>query len=277
MKKRLNTRLLAILASSAVACAVAVVATRYALNRYHHDFQTAGDRAVAAGRWDEAAADYSRAIRLGHGTADLFNRLANVDEHRAAQDPQAIAAAEQAYESALAVEPRNATAARRLFELLVGEVEIQPSQSLFTRLATAARRVTENNPSDRPALVWQQAVVVLQSESGAGVGADVMNASIKALADLVRADPSDADAARFQARGLLQLGIHAAQDHDWQSSKTFAQSATDVFDAALKARPDNAVLQWRAQAIYLIAAALDPPTGPARRAAASDAIARARN
>jgi Flp pilus assembly protein TadD len=275
MKKRVNFKFLIILTAVVIGFAALLVASKLLLRRSPINFAAAGDKAAAAGKWNEAVGDYGRALSLGRGDADLFDRFGEALLHRVAEDPKSLIQARAAFENALVVDPQNLTARRQLLEMDIETTEIAPTADALSKLHDNAAKLAELDPTNVRAAAYAQVALVRQGEVTADLSPEQLQDSLTALNSLIHQDPDDADLPYYYAGGMLRLMQRAAAEHDSDRASELARQVAALFDSALLARSDDATLAWRAGSIYAQLAAYDPTNAAAYRAKSENALSRA--
>jgi predicted Zn-dependent protease len=277
MAQRVNKRFLIILTIVVAAFAALLAITRLLVHRTPTNFVTAGDAAATAGRWDEAAGDYNRALSLGRGTPELFIHLGEALEHRVAANPTSLGAAQSAYENAAAVDPHDPTPLQHLLAIDVQLLQLQPNPRIFDKLHEVTAKLVALDPTDARAAAYQQVAVILQNELGGSASDYSVNQNLETLAQLIRKDPSDADLPYYYGHGKLYLASEALRLNDKEKAAAFARDAASLFDAALSAQGDDAALNWRAASLYASLPGFDPANAAADLQKSDNALARARS
>lgn len=274
MKKRVNFKFLIILTAVVIGFVALLVASKL-LRRPQTNFAAAGDKAAAAGKWGEAVGNYGRALSLGRGDADLFERYGDALLHRVAEDPKSLIQARAAFENALVVDPQNVTARRQLLEMDIETTEIAPTADALAKLHDNAAKLAELDPTSVRAAAYAQVALVRQGEITADVSPEPLQDSLTALNSLIHQDPNEPDLPYYYGGGMLRLMQRAAAEHDSDRASMLARQVATLFDSALLARSDDATLAWRAGSIYAQLASYDPTNARDYRVKSEEALSRA--
>ena len=215
-------------------------------------------------------------MSLGHGDPDLYIRYGDALEHRVGANPDNLKQAEAAYENALVVDPANLSAAHHLLDMFVQLAEVEPGGNVFSKLREYATKVVSLDASDERAAAYQHAAVIMLNDTGSGSAGRVLADDFDALQKFVHKNPSESNLAHYYASGKLRLAAKMLKNGDPDGAARLGQDAAALFDSALAAKGDDAVLEWCAANLYAQLPVFDPTGTPGYQAKADAALARAR-
>lgn len=121
--------------------------------RQRRDRQTVqwADKAMAEGRYGDAAALFARAVARHPDDADLSIKSGDAFYALSASQPESLQEARVAWEAAARISPNNLIPLRRLLQLNLDWVEVRPSAAAFRELGDVARKIAAISPEDKGA------------------------------------------------------------------------------------------------------------------------------
>jgi predicted Zn-dependent protease len=190
--------------------------------RQRRDRQTIewAGQAMRAGRYDEAAAEFARAVARHPEDAELSLNSGDAFYALSASKPEALQKAVVAWEAAARIHPNDLPALQRLLHFRADLVEVRPTPAAFRALGEVARRVAAIAPSDPQAKTDQTIARLGPWLSQPGQGGNASDAKahdelLSALADSLRQENSDPRAILYYALASVRRAVElreGAQD-----------------------------------------------------------------
>ena len=124
-----------------------------AMARQGRDHQTLewAAAAMAEGRYEDAAAQYARAVARHPDDPDLSLQSGDAYYALSATKPEVLSKARVAWEAAAKIKPDNLPALTRLLKFHLDMAEIRPTPAEFDQLASIAHEISAITPSDSQA------------------------------------------------------------------------------------------------------------------------------
>ena len=165
------------------------------------------------------------------------------------QGGPAVTQAPTSWEAALEIDPRFKTALQRLEDSLCRADRILSDRAtlLYGKFKDIASRLVKVDPSDRAAAANVYIADIAQWESGVGSFDKNLAASVAALSDIQKHDPSNDDALFYLGRAKIHMARDLRQAGDNRKSRTRNRRVAKVDSSIqrLPAQPQNAALNYR--------------------------------
>jgi tetratricopeptide (TPR) repeat protein len=124
--------------------------------------------------------------------------------------------------------------------------DLAPSQSNFQMLRDTAEKLAGLDPSDKHAAATQHLATIKGWLAGLQTDPRTVKKNLKALQQLHKEDPSNADLPYYIALVNVRRARDAGTLNDHAAAARLAQQTQSMFAAALKQQPGNAQMHYRA-------------------------------
>jgi predicted Zn-dependent protease len=198
--KSLNVKFL-VIALAALAVLVGGYAALDHTMRLRRDRQTIAwaEQAMAAGRYEDAAAQFDRSVARHPEDAGLSLKSGDAYYALSASKPEALQKARVAWEAAARLKPNDLPAFQRLLRFDSDLAEVHPVPAVFAGMGQVAQRVVAIEPSDQEAAIARTIARLgpwfAQTDPGTASEATAHDALVAALGDSVGQGHSAAAAA----------------------------------------------------------------------------------
>lgn len=165
--------------------------------RARRDRQTIqwAEQAMKEGRYEEAAAQYARAVARHPDDADLSVRSGDAFYALSASKPEVLQQARVAWQAAARIEPDDTAAVDRLLRFQIELAEVRPSLISFRELSEIAKTASSIAPTNKRASTAQLIATLGPwfSHVGAGTASESRSHEklLNSLGDLVSQRPAD--------------------------------------------------------------------------------------
>ena len=221
--------------------------------RQRRDRQTIewANQAMAGGHYEDAAAQYARAVARHPDDADLSLKSGDAFYALSATEPEAMPKARVAWEATVKIEPTNLPALQRILQFHLDLAEVRPNPATFDGLDQVAQKMASIAPSD-PQVAAALAIAPLGawfvedpfSSSADGLAHDKI---LAALAASAHKHPSDGRSLFYYTLASLRRAIELrASGANQRSRQVLDQAEQDVLDVAGGAGETNVSLLYRA-------------------------------
>ena len=155
MARRVNTKFLTILTCVVLGLlAVAVLASKFLIRESPDKYVNAGNQLLSEKKYEEAARNFAHAVALDPKNPALWVQYGDALNELSAVDPEYLARARQAWESALATDASNKPALDRMMSFWSDMANIYTYRpEIFERLNDTAKRLYAADPKNAAAEV----------------------------------------------------------------------------------------------------------------------------
>lgn len=214
-------------------------------------------QAMKQGRYEEAAAQFQRAVSRHPDDADLSLQSGDAFYALSASKPEALQRARIAWQSAARINPNDVQAVQRLLQFQIDLAEVRPSAKSFRELGEAAQNAISILPSDKQAqtarLIAMLGPWFSQAGSGTAWESQSHEKTLNSLADLVSQRPADDLAILYYALASARRSVELRLDGDATSAHQILDRAEhQIADAA---GPESKVLYRAAEGLAVLAEA----------------------
>ena len=261
MARRVNTKFLTILTCVVLGLAGAgVLAKKFLIRESPEKYVNAGKQALAEKQYEKAVQNFAHAVALDAKKPDLWVQYGDALNELSSVDPEYLARAKHAWESAVAVDTGYEPALDRMMQYWTDLSNLSASPSDFENLYDTAKRLHAADPKNAAAEV---AIVTSQIRPWlAGVEKDqrVIEEQVAKLLELMKKHPQNPDLPLFAAQAKLRLAERRrAQEQDPDSKQAKAlidESAKIIADSV--ARTPTAPMFYSAAQAYGVQEFTDP-------------------
>lgn len=247
MARRVNRKFLIILTIIVVGgLGVLVVGARYLSHRNPARYEQAGDRLMKEGNYDLARTNYGQAYALDPKNPMILVKYGDAMEQMALSDPVYMGQDIGAWRHALEVDPGYVPALKRLLSAYEDIAELSPTASNFQTLRETAEKLSRLDHTDAHADATQHLATIEGWLAGLQTDTKTVEENLKAIEALHAKDPANADLPYYIAMVNLRRARDAALQNDQPGVDRLVEQTQKLFDAALKAQPQNAELHYRA-------------------------------
>lgn len=190
--------------------------------RLRRDEQTIkwAEDAMREGRYDDAAAQYARAVARHPDSAELSLKSGDAYYALSATRLEALQKAKVAWESAARLDPKNLAPLQRLLRLQLALADVRPVPTVFNSLGDLARKVMALSPQDKDAetasLIAPLGAWFSQTEPGTAFQDEAHDQLVTSLGAALRQNDADARAVLYFAlassRRAVELKAQRAND-----------------------------------------------------------------
>lgn len=207
--------------------------------RARRDRQTIqwAEQAMKEGRYEEAAAQFARAVARHPNDADLSIRSGDAFYALSASKPEALQQARVAWQVAARIKPDEAAAVQRLLRFQIELAEVRPSPTSFRELGEIANTALSIAPSDKQASAAQLIAMLgpwfSQGDSGTASESRAHKKLIDSLGDLVSQRPADNLAILYYALACSRRAVELRQeDAPWSAPEILDRAERLILGAA---------------------------------------------
>jgi tetratricopeptide (TPR) repeat protein len=188
----LNIALIGIVVPCVIGVAIAALDHAMRLRRDRQTIEWA-EQAMKDGRYEDAAAQFARAVARHPDNADLSLKSGDAYYALSATKPESLQKARIAWEAVARIDPQNLSALHRLIRFQTDLAEVRPTTNSLHALGEIAERVAAVSPTDKDA-VTARAVASLgpwfsQPAAGGAAQNRTHDKLLASLADGVRDNP----------------------------------------------------------------------------------------
>jgi predicted Zn-dependent protease len=262
-RRRLNTKVFAILLAVIVLAGGGLMAAqKFGRNRGDPKaLEAEGDALMEKRDYEQAQLRYAAAADRDPSNPGLRVKLGESLVKLTKDDPMNLARAHRAWNEALTVEPGYKPALERLLKSLWEQVDLSGGAAraeVFGDIRQRAEQLAKADPAHPQAKVWRHVATVRQWLAGQAVGAEEIEASTQALAELAAQNPADAEPPFYVALARLKTVDDRLKARAPVEAERAAAAAADGMTKALAGQDRNAQMQYRAAQVFRQLARLDP-------------------
>lgn len=215
------------------------------------------ERALKEKRYDEAAAQFARAVAQRPNDAQLNLEAGDALYALSASKPQALEQARVSWQTATQIDPCNCAAWRRLLQLQLDTVEIRPTADTYKELGRVARSLGQACGSDSDAaaaqLIAELGDWLAQPGPASPADATRHQKNLDSLAGAVRRDPPLDLAVAPYALAVARRAVELREQGDRRGAEHLVDSATQALSARRDGNSDS--LYRMAQGLTIVAQA----------------------
>ena len=263
-RRRLNTKVFAILTAVLVVGGAAVVAAQKYAGRTRGDpkaMEAEGDAMMEKRDYEQAQLRYAAAADRDPSNPALRVKLGEAYVKLTRDDPINLGRAHRAWNDAIAVDPAHKPALEKLLKSLWEQIEMGGGGAraeVFAEVRQRADQLAKADPQNAQAKVWRHVATVRQSLAGQGVPPDEVAASTEELADLAAKNPANAEPPYYLALDRLKAVRDRLSARAPVEAEQAAKAAAGVMAKALAGQDGNAQMQYRAALVFWQLGRLDP-------------------
>jgi predicted Zn-dependent protease len=236
-----------------------------------------GDTAMAAGKFEDAAIDYTRARARYPQDLDLADKCGDALYQASAARPKALFEARSIWQDALSVNPNHLPTLHRLLSLDADFAEIRLTETAFAELGQTASSIAGLAPDDAQAHTLQViaplgAWATGHAKTDDKVAASTRESDLAQLSTVLDQNPTDGTALYYEVLALTRRAKEIRATEPATADRYLSQAETRL-SAVLKSSDANADSLYRtAQGFLMVAQAHTQDT-----AASSTLLARAQD
>jgi tetratricopeptide (TPR) repeat protein len=221
--------------------------------RLRRDRQTIewADKAMADGRYEDAAAQFARAVARHPDDADLSLKSGDAFYALSASKPEALQKARVAWEAAARLRPSDPVPLRRLLRFQTDLAEVRPIPVSFRELGEIAGRVAAVSPTDKDAAIARVVALLApwfsQTAPPSAAESAAHDRLIADLGALQQSDPPASEAIIYyalansrRAAELRQTGANGA------AQQLLDRAEQQIADATARAGQHDSQVPYRA-------------------------------
>ncbi len=251
MARRVNKRFLLILTIVVVGGLSILAGGAYYLMRPKPEkYIEAGDKFMAEKDYKAARDNYGQAYSLSKDPLILV-KFGDAMTQLAVSDPTLINQDVGAWRQALEIDPNCEPALRRLMNAYEDVAELSPRAENFQLLRDTATKLAAVDPGNTKAAALKHLATIQAWLAGVQTDPRVVDDNVKALEELRKADPANAELPFYIAQVKVKRAQDAIQNGDAAGGRKLIAEALAVTEDSLKGQEQNPAMHYRAFQTFL--------------------------
>jgi len=211
-----------------------------------------GDALMADKRPDEAAGKFGMAAAFSPNNPLPVTRLGDALYELGKSEPEFLPKAMAQWNAALQMNPDFKPALKSKLNAYIDDMEAYQRPANFVLVRDTAARLSKLDPSDTRAVSYQYIATLSAWMNNQQTDPAEVTRAMEGLAQLSKADPTDATMPYQIARGLIQMGQEETRTANPTAAAGHYDQAAKVMDDAVAKQPGNVGMLLRAGQIYAI-------------------------
>lgn len=258
-RRKLNTKVVGVLVGIVAVGSISVLAANklFKPSKDPRVLEEQGDKAFAAGDFEQARGAFGGAAAIERGNANLRIKEGDTLIKLTRDDPANYVAAMRAWEMALGIDPNFKPALERILASRWEQVELGGGAEVFADIRRRAEQLAKADPAHPKARLWQSVATLRQALSGQAIHGDEVEKAQRDLSEFASAHPTDAEAPFYLAMMKLKEASDQIAGRSQRDADAACDAAVKIIESALAGQSTNAQMQHRAASVYRELARLD--------------------